>query len=512
MSISKRFVTRFGLDNGGNSITNIGANGSTLSLAGNLTTSAVHAVTLTATNTTSLTLPTTGTLTTLAGTETLTNKTLTTPTIDGGALSATFTGTPTFSGNITFSSGTTSFNTGSSAGTYNFATDVTSGIINLFSGVTGAINVGGANSTLVVQGNLTVNGTTTTVNSTTINVDDINIELGSVASPTDTTANGGGIILKGATDKTILWDSANSNWTSSEHWNLVTGKVFKINNVEILSATALGTSVVSSSLTSVGTLTSGTWNATAIGIAHGGTGVTTTPTNGQLLIGNGTGYAVAALTQGAGITITNGAGSITIANSDLGSSQSIFKNIAVAGQDTVTANSNNDTLTLAAGTGITITTSGKTVTIANNLSSTSDATASSIVSRDSNGATKFANVQLVDSTATSTTVVTDLDVSSLSIVDSSAQTAINIFATASYRSAHYTVQVSDGTDFHMTHVMVFWKGSDAFITEYGTIYSSSSPLTTLDADISSGNVRLLATNAAASGTFTYKVSRNTFAA
>lgn len=49
-------------------------------------------------------------------------------------------------------------------------------------------------------------------------------------------------------------------------------------------------------------------------IAKGGTGVTTVPTNGQLPIGNGTGYTVAALTAGSGITITNAAGSITIAS------------------------------------------------------------------------------------------------------------------------------------------------------------------------------------------------------
>jgi len=48
-------------------------------------------------------------------------------------------------------------------------------------------------------------------------------------------------------------------------------------------------------------------------IAKGGTGVTTVPTNGQLPIGNGTGYTVAALTAGSGIAITNGAGAITIA-------------------------------------------------------------------------------------------------------------------------------------------------------------------------------------------------------
>jgi hypothetical protein len=49
-------------------------------------------------------------------------------------------------------------------------------------------------------------------------------------------------------------------------------------------------------------------------IANGGTALTTTPTNGQLLIGNGTAYALAALTQGTAITITNGSGSITIDN------------------------------------------------------------------------------------------------------------------------------------------------------------------------------------------------------
>jgi len=65
---------------------------------------------------------------------------------------------------------------------------------------------------LTLSGNLTVNGTTTTVNSTTVTVDDKNLELGSVATPTNTTANGGGITLKSASDRTILWDSTSLNW------------------------------------------------------------------------------------------------------------------------------------------------------------------------------------------------------------------------------------------------------------------------------------------------------------
>jgi hypothetical protein len=65
---------------------------------------------------------------------------------------------------------------------------------------------------LVVGGNLTVNGTTTTVNSTTLTVDDKNIELAATATPSDTTADGGGITLKGNTDKKIFWDNATDRW------------------------------------------------------------------------------------------------------------------------------------------------------------------------------------------------------------------------------------------------------------------------------------------------------------
>lgn len=54
---------------------------------------------------------------------------------------------------------------------------------------------------------------------------------------------------------------------------------------------------------------------TALSTGQGGTGVTATPTNGQLLIGNGTGYSVSTLTAGSGVSITNSAGGITIAAS-----------------------------------------------------------------------------------------------------------------------------------------------------------------------------------------------------
>lgn len=125
---------------------------------------------------------------------------------------------------------------------------------------------------LTVTGDLTVNGTTTTINSTTLTVDDKNIEMGSVASPTDSTANAGGITLKGATDKTINWYSATGAWTSSEDWNLASGKAYHINGTSVLSGSTLGSGVTSSSLTSVGTIGTGTWQGTAVSMTYGGTG------------------------------------------------------------------------------------------------------------------------------------------------------------------------------------------------------------------------------------------------
>jgi hypothetical protein len=89
--------------------------------------------------------------------------------------------------------------------------------------------VGDNTGTVVIKGDLQIEGTTTTVNSTTLTVDDKNIELGSVASPTDTTADGGGITLRGDTDKTFTWVNATDAWTSSEHIAIAAGKDLIIN-------------------------------------------------------------------------------------------------------------------------------------------------------------------------------------------------------------------------------------------------------------------------------------------
>ena len=97
---------------------------------------------------------------------------------------------------------------------------------------------------LTISGNLTVNGTTSTINSTTLTVQDKDIVLGQTSSPTDAGANGGGIVLKGTTDKSIKYDVAKSAWELSENINIPGDKAVKINNVEVLTiSTVLGKSL-----------------------------------------------------------------------------------------------------------------------------------------------------------------------------------------------------------------------------------------------------------------------------
>ena len=82
-----------------------------------------------------------------------------------------------------------------------------------------------SNGDVEVSGNLTVAGTTTTVNETSLSIQNKNITLADSTSPSDYTANGGGIELKGSSDKTILWNSASDAWESNVGLNVLGGDV-----------------------------------------------------------------------------------------------------------------------------------------------------------------------------------------------------------------------------------------------------------------------------------------------
>lgn len=75
-----------------------------------------------------------------------------------------------------------------------------------------------------------------------------------------------------------------------------------------------------------------------------------------------------------------------------------------------------------------------------------------------------------------------------------ANQVVDSFQTAAYRTAKYLVQMTAGTDYHSTEILLIHDGTTVYMTEYGTIFTSAS-LGTFDGDISSGLVRLLVTPA-----------------
>ena len=124
-----------------------------------------------------------------------------------GIVSVTSTGSITNAGNLTNSGNFT--NTGNLTVTGNLnatAGVITASNLNVTNTLTLAdVQVGGA---LTVTGNLTVNGTTTTIDTATLSIEDKNIGIASVTTPSNSTADGGGITIFAGTDgdKSLTWN------------------------------------------------------------------------------------------------------------------------------------------------------------------------------------------------------------------------------------------------------------------------------------------------------------------
>ena len=104
--------------------------------------------------------------------------------------------------------------------------------------------IGDNTGTVYILGDLQVDGTQTIINSTSVTVNDLNVMLADGAA-NDAAADGGGITVQsGDGNKTFQFEATGDNFGSSENINLATGKVLKVNNTEILSATALSSNVV----------------------------------------------------------------------------------------------------------------------------------------------------------------------------------------------------------------------------------------------------------------------------
>jgi hypothetical protein len=343
-------------------------------------------------------------------------------------------------------------NVGSSASA-DIKIGVTSGTAVTIGNSTSEVTIG---DNLTVNGDLIVTGSVDTVSSTTIVVEDKNLDLGSVANPTNTTANGGGITLKGDTDKTILWDSTNSNWTSNQDFNIATGKKFRINNVAVFeSSTELTSTVVTSGLTQVGVLANGSI-ASGFGTISTTNAITTTAavTGGSLVADNITidGNTISSTNTNGNIALTpNGVGLVNIAKDDL----------AIAGVAVTTTAAELNVLD-----GVT----AGTVSASIALVVDADRDLATIRNLTSNGT--------VQAAAVSVDAVAVLDTSRGSEENITGATVLASYAAATYKTAKYIYQIKkdDAVDTDVGEILVTYEGTsnDVYILEYGMISTGAS--------------------------------------
>jgi len=323
-------------------------------------------------------------------------------------------------------------------------------------------NIGVATGTsLVLSGDLTVNGTTTTINSTEITIDDKNLVLGSVATPTDAGADGGGITLKGATDKTINWVDATDAWTFSEHVNLASGKSYYANGTALKD--------VSETLTNK-TLTSPVVSGLTLSDA-------------SIVIEGSTANEFETT-----LTVTDPTGDRTITFPDATGTVALTSDITVSASSTNTFTNKSIALGTNTVTGTlaefnTAVTDADFVSLAGTETLTNKTLTSPILTTPDIGAATATSITLTDALMGSAT--TSLSTTSATVVDS--------WSASTYSSAKYIVQMKNGGDIEVLEVLVTVNGANnVYITEYANIQSNTQ-IGTTDADYSGGNVRLLVT-------------------
>ena len=135
-----------------------------------------------------------------------------------------------------------------------------------FAGAATTLNLGviGGTATfagsVVVNGDFTVQGNTTTLNTTTLNVEDFNITMGLTLNSASL-STGAGIAIGTGTGISFAYEHSSTSWLSTVDLNVLSGKSYKIGGTTVLNSSALGAGITGSSLTQVGTITSGTWNS-----------------------------------------------------------------------------------------------------------------------------------------------------------------------------------------------------------------------------------------------------------
>jgi hypothetical protein len=311
---------------------------------------------------------------------------------------------------------------------------------------------------------------------------------GSAAS--DSSANGGGITLKGSTDKTLTWVFDTTAWTSSEDLNLLTGKVYEIAGTSVLSATTLGSGVVNSSLTSVGTIATGVWNATTIATNKGGTGLTSFTSGGAVYA-----TSTSALTTGT-LPVASGGTGITAFGT---------------GVATALGNATNNTGGLVTFGGAIGAATAAVAAVDTN--TTQVATTSYVVGQGYlKSATAASTYVTAASPALTGTPTIGGNVGLRTFSTSTTGTtpvSIEVYDVSVYDGAEFIIKGTNttGSSKEILKVLVINTGTVAHVTTYGEVFTNTGSLFEVAFTYSGNNVSMTITPAAGtSGTTTYKIS------
>ena len=107
--------------------------------------------------------------------------------------------------------------------------------------------------------------------------------------------------------------------------------------------------------------------------------------------------------------------------------------------------------------------------------------------------------------AGSQTTIIKLDAATATTTTTS-ESNIDTFSASVFRSAQYQIQITQGSAYHVTTLNVLHDGTNVYLSEFGTIRTTTDSLATFDADINSGNVRVRATPSSSTSTV-FKISK-----
>jgi hypothetical protein len=361
--------------------------------------------------------------------------------------------------------------------------------------------------TLVILGNLSVEGTTTTIKSTTVSINDKNIVLADSASGA-TEANGAGITVGTyASNPTITYDGNTDRWDFN--------KPIEVSTVHgALSGNATTATTAGGLSSAVTVQLSGDVSGSATFTSAGDTATisTTIQPNSVELGTDTTGNYVASLTAGNLIDLQN--------NSVEGATPTIDVDLSELTDMTDAAVGADELVILDAGSqkrkAINEITLGLFNT-ANQIELSTDTTGSYVATvsgtaneievTGSGSENATVTVGLPNDVTVSNNLTVNNDIiqenhrftSSTITRESTSQVDLDTFSATTYSGAEVNIMAISSGERHITKLLVVHDGTTAYATEYGSVYTNT-PLATYDVDISGGNVRIRVTPASATNT------------